>query len=58
MPTSSRDATQDPHPFDEVDTTLIAWMLTLTPSERLDQLQGFVDSVLELREARREPTLP
>jgi len=32
-----------------VDRTLIRWMLSLTPTERLDVLQGFVDSVEELR---------
>jgi hypothetical protein len=34
---------------DGVDLTLIRWMLSLTPAERLDVLQGFVDSVLEIR---------
>ena len=33
---------------DGVDLTLIRWMLSLTPSERLDVLQGFADSVAEL----------
>lgn len=32
-----------------VDRTLIRWMLGLTPEQRLDALQGFVDSVRELR---------
>lgn len=32
-----------------VDRTLIRWMLSLTPTERLEVLQGFVDSVKELR---------
>jgi hypothetical protein len=43
---------QDP-PDDGVDVTLIRWMLSLTPDERLDVLQGFVDSVAEL--SRAEP---
>jgi hypothetical protein len=34
---------------DGVDLTLIRWMLSLTPAERLDVLQGFVDSVAEIR---------
>jgi hypothetical protein len=34
---------------DGVDTTLVRWMLSLTPAERLEALQGFVDSVSELR---------
>jgi hypothetical protein len=33
---------------DGVDVTLIRWMLSLTPEERLAVLQGFVDSALEL----------
>lgn len=37
-----------------VDVSLIRWMLGLTPSERLEALQGFVDSVFELRRGRRE----
>ena len=37
---------------DEVDVTLIRWMLDLTPSERLDVLQGFADSVAELRDGQ------
>jgi hypothetical protein len=39
---------------DGVDLTLIRWMLSLTPAERLDVLQGFVDSVLEIRARNRE----
>lgn len=39
---------------DGVDVSLIRWMLSLTPSERLDALQGFVDSAIELRHGRRE----
>jgi len=34
---------------DGVDLTLIRWMLSLTPAERLAVLQGFVDSVMEVR---------
>jgi hypothetical protein len=33
-----------------VDLTLIRWMLSLTPAERLDVLQDFVNDVLEIRE--------
>lgn len=36
---------------DGVDLSLIRWMMTLTPEERLDALQGFVDSTLSLRDA-------
>jgi hypothetical protein len=31
------------------DDSLVGWMLSLTPAERLAVLQGFVDSVSELR---------
>ncbi|MEO8658569.1 MAG: hypothetical protein ABI693_08870 [Bryobacteraceae bacterium] len=34
---------------DGVDVTLIQWMLSLTPQERLEALQSAVDSILELR---------
>jgi hypothetical protein len=32
-----------------VDLTLIRWMLSLTPSERLDFLEGSLDFVMEIR---------
>jgi hypothetical protein len=32
---------------DGVDLTLIRWMLSLTPAERLDVLQDFIDFVAE-----------
>lgn len=31
------------------DSSLIEWMLDLTPEQRLEALQGFVDGVWELR---------
>lgn len=34
------------------DASLIEWMLDLTPEQRLEALQGFVDSVWELRGER------
>ena len=34
---------------DGVDLTLIRWMLSLTPAERLQALQGAVQSISELR---------
>ena len=40
---------------DGIDLTLIRWMLSLTPAERLDVLQGFVDSVEAIR--ARNPEL-
>ncbi len=35
-----------------VDVGLIRWFLTLTPAERLETLQNFVDFVTEARNAR------
>jgi len=43
---------------DGVDVTLIRWMLSLSPSERLDVLQGFADSVAELRLDQDDPQIP
>jgi hypothetical protein len=40
-----------PYDSDGVDVTLIRWMLSLTPEERLDELQAFVDFVNEARAA-------
>jgi hypothetical protein len=34
------------------DDALILWMLSLTPTQRLEAAQGFVDSVLALRNGR------
>ncbi len=36
---------------DGVDLTLIRWMLSLTPAERLQVLQQSVESLLSLRDA-------
>jgi hypothetical protein len=38
---------------DGVDVTLIRWMLSLSPRQRLDVLQNHVNSVLRLRESIR-----
>jgi hypothetical protein len=35
------------------DDGLILWMLSLTPTERLAVAQGFVDSIVALRNGRR-----
>lgn len=34
------------------DDALILWMLSLTPTQRLEVAQGFVDSVMALRNGR------
>jgi hypothetical protein len=43
---------------DGVDLTLIRWMLSLTPDERLDALQGFVDALWELKGGDAEIGFP
>ena len=42
---------------DGVDLTLIRWMLSLTPAERLQVLQQYVDSVLSIRAWNSESRL-
>ena len=39
-----------PYSEDGVDLTLIRWMLSLTPAERLEVLQSSVNSILDIRE--------
>ncbi|HSR68651.1 MAG TPA: hypothetical protein VLU25_11990 [Acidobacteriota bacterium] len=40
----ARSSTRPDHPYqDGVDVTLIRWMLTLTPTQRLQVLQDFVN---------------
>jgi hypothetical protein len=40
-------------PVETDDDPLILWMLSLTPTQRLEVAQGFADSVLALRNGRR-----
>ena len=40
------------HSEDGVDLTLIRWMLSLTPAERLQVLQQSVQSLLRLRDGK------
>ena len=47
-----------PAPHDGVDVTLIRWMLSLTPRERLQTLQDFVDAVEEVRRLNPNAQLP
>jgi hypothetical protein len=47
-----------PLPNDGVDITLIRWMLSLTPSGRLQTLQDFVDGVEEIRKSKPDAQLP
>jgi len=53
-PDEQSSSEQAAHSEDGVDVTLIRWMLSLTPAERLDTLQQFVDSVLEARAANSQ----
>lgn len=39
------------HNADGVDRTLIRWFLSLTPTERLETLENFVNDILEIRNA-------
>jgi hypothetical protein len=39
------------HSEDGVDLTLIRWMLSLTPEERLQVLQDHVDNIMSIRNA-------
>ena len=41
------------HSEDGVDLTLIRWMLSMTPAERLKTLQGYIRSVTRLRDGNR-----
>jgi hypothetical protein len=45
---------QPTHSEDGVDLTLIRWMLSLTPAERLEVLQNNVRSILRLRGEQTE----
>jgi hypothetical protein len=54
--TSERD--EPAYSDDGVDLTLIRWMLSLTPAERLSVLQQYVDSVLNIRAWNSATRLP
>ena len=50
---SRSPTTLDPSSTQGEDDGLILWMLSLTPTQRLEVAQGFVDSVRILRNGRR-----
>jgi len=50
-PEAPSSSEQPRHGEDGVDVTLIRWMLSLTPAQRLEVLQQFVNRVLEARAA-------
>lgn len=39
---------------DGIDLTLIRWMLSLTPAQRLQVLQNYINFILELRASLRQ----
>ncbi len=49
-----QEETETPHEYsdDGVDLTLIRWMLSLTPAERLQVLQDHINSIQKLRSDR------
>ena len=47
-----------PYGSDGVDVTLIRWMLSLTPAERLAVLQDFVDFIEEVKAANATQSDP
>jgi len=53
-PEETSKPSSDPVPLaPSDDEALILWMLSLTPTQRLEVAQGFVDSVQALRNGRR-----
>jgi hypothetical protein len=58
MSTMDREPARSTEPDDGVDVTLIRWMLSLSPAERLAVLQGFVDSIAELTRESPATTVP
>jgi hypothetical protein len=50
---SDTEKDQEQISADGVDLTLIRWMLSLTPMERLQTLQNNVRSILRLRDGKQ-----
>jgi len=57
-PQPLREAGTPTHSEDRVDLTLIRWMLSLTPGERLQILQAHLASIQELRGEIPEGSYP
>jgi hypothetical protein len=51
LPTFPVDDRTPTHSEDGVDLTLIRWMLSLTPAQRLDVLQQTIGAIVRLRDA-------
>lgn len=45
-------------PNSGVDTTLIEWMLSLTPAERLATLEAYIEDIETIRNARKTDCQP
>ena len=56
MPGMEPEKPTDPPLYGEdgVDLTMIRWMLSLTPAERLEVLQSAANSILEIRKRNAE----
>lgn len=39
---------------DGVDLTLVRWMLSLSPAERVEYIESIAESIAEIRELNRE----
>lgn len=52
-PVPSQPAVADPPVGEGDDDHVILWILSLTPTQRLEVAQGFVDSVLMIRDGIR-----
>ncbi len=54
-PNLNKSSNSTPRVYSEsgVDLTLLRWMISKTPSERLNILQNNVSSLIKLRHARR-----
>ncbi len=50
-PDNSPDGNRPAYSEDGVDLTLIRWMLSLTPRERLEAMQQSVQSIMRMRDA-------
>jgi hypothetical protein len=50
----SNNKIEDVHREYGVDITLIRWMLSMTPAERLQTLQQNVQSIMKLRNAKTD----
>jgi hypothetical protein len=48
---SRQDKNLPAYSEDGVDLTLIRWMLSLTPAQRLEVLQQHINAILEIRHA-------